>query len=88
MSELNTRKSRAMKVYAACAVVLAVMCMVNVPFWWFIAVGVVVIICGFAVMRDAVRNGRRHFGMCFFMITLLAVCGLILLRAWIDEGAG
>lgn len=88
MSELNTRKSRAMKVYTACAVVLAVMCILNVPFWWFIAVGVVVIICGFVVMRDAVRNGRRRFGMCFFMVTLLAVCGLILLRACIDEGAG
>lgn len=88
MSELNSRKSLAMKVYAACAVVLAVMCILNVPFWWFIAVGVVVIICGFVVMRDAVRNGRRRFGMCFFMVTLLAVCGLILLRACIDEGAG
>lgn len=68
MSELNSRKSLAMKVYAACAVVLAVMCILNVPFWWFIAVGVVVIICGFVVMRDAVRNGRRRFGMCFLWL--------------------
>lgn len=80
MSELNPRKSRAMKVYAASAVVLAVMCMVNVPFWWFIAVGVVVIICGFAVMRDAVRNGRRRFGMCFFYDYTSG-------RMWIDSVA-